>query len=173
MGGPGLFFKSDAPFLEKNVQDLKISTAAMRCKIRQVGSQPRKMPKQRPYAKFLAIDLFSGCGGLTQGLKRVGFHIIAAVDNDPLAVKVYRANHPGVHIWPQDIQDVTLSSMRRILGFRAHRLLRAGASGVSEVQRHCDRKDLGRVGWRNGSSSLTSIMPEASENSSSQLARRP
>src|SRR5439155_3662971 len=60
MGGPGLFFKSDAPFLEKNVQDLKISTAAMRCKIRQIGSQPRKMPKRRPYAKFLAIDLFSG-----------------------------------------------------------------------------------------------------------------
>lgn len=34
-----------------------------------------------------AIDLFCGCGGLTLGLKQVGFEVIGAVDNDHLAVE--------------------------------------------------------------------------------------
>lgn len=43
-----------------------------------------------------AVDLFSGSGGVTAGLKAAGWNVISAVDNDPVASQTYRANHPEV-----------------------------------------------------------------------------
>lgn len=39
--------------------------------------------------EVLAIDLFCGCGGVTEGLKQAGFTVIAAVDNDPICCQTY------------------------------------------------------------------------------------
>lgn len=56
--------------------------------------------------KPTAIDLFAGCGGLTVGLKRAGFEVIGAIENEPHASRVYRLNHGDVHLWEQDIRGV-------------------------------------------------------------------
>jgi DNA (cytosine-5)-methyltransferase 1 len=56
--------------------------------------------------KLLAIDLFSGAGGLTAGLRRAGFQVIGAVDIDNLSVKTYKSNHSGVKVWEADIRDL-------------------------------------------------------------------
>ena len=53
-----------------------------------------------------AIDLFSGCGGLTTGLKQAGFTVVGAVECDSLAVETYRMNHPRVKLFPQDIRSI-------------------------------------------------------------------
>lgn len=67
-------------------------------------------------SKLRAIDLFCGCGGLTVGLKRVGFEIIGAVDIDPICIRTYEANHPGVKMWKKDVRMITVSAVKRRLG---------------------------------------------------------
>ncbi len=59
-------------------------------------------------ARLTAIDLFSGCGGLTTGLKLAGFQVVAAVECEPGALEAYEANHPDVdHVYRQDIREMT------------------------------------------------------------------
>ena len=44
----------------------------------------------------LAIDLFSGAGGVSLGLEEAGFNVILGVDRNPDAVATHRAHFPGV-----------------------------------------------------------------------------
>ena len=65
-----------------------------------------------------ALDLFSGCGGLTLGLKQGGFKVLGAVDIDPLSVETYRANHKEVTVWDVDIRDLAPTQIQSSLGIR-------------------------------------------------------
>lgn len=47
-----------------------------------------------------AIDLFSGCGGLTQGLKNAGFRVILGCEIRQEARDAYAMNHSDVRIYP-------------------------------------------------------------------------
>ena len=47
---------------------------------------------------FVAIDLFSGCGGLTTGLRDAGFSLLLSAEVRAEARETYRANHPGIII---------------------------------------------------------------------------
>jgi DNA (cytosine-5)-methyltransferase 1 len=51
-----------------------------------------------PRRLYEAIDLFSGCGGLSYGLANSGIHAKSAVDNWPEALATYEANHLGSSI---------------------------------------------------------------------------
>ncbi|WP_455653354.1 DNA cytosine methyltransferase [Phascolarctobacterium sp.] len=64
------------------------------------------MTNSRPF-KPTAIDLFSGGGGLSVGLKKAGFKITAAVEIHDPACKTYKANHRNVKLFNQDISTVT------------------------------------------------------------------
>lgn len=48
--------------------------------------------------KRLAIDLFSGAGGLSAGVERAGWATAAAVDLDERALETHRANFPGLSL---------------------------------------------------------------------------
>lgn len=60
-----------------------------------------------------AVDLYSGCGAVTQGLVDAGFRVVAAVDNDPNACATYRLNHPGVKLYDTDIKRVNPAILRK------------------------------------------------------------
>lgn len=66
-------------------------------------SSPRYRRKRRWPT---AVDLFCGCGGVTQALKARHFRVVAAVDNDPVACESYEANHPTVNLYPLDIDTI-------------------------------------------------------------------
>lgn len=53
-----------------------------------------------------AVDLFSGGGGLTVGLKKAGFRVVGAVEIDTVAYTTYKTNHPDVQAFKQDIRFV-------------------------------------------------------------------
>ncbi|MET9336637.1 DNA cytosine methyltransferase [Nonomuraea sp. NPDC003804] len=46
----------------------------------------------------LAVDLFSGAGGLSLGLEQAGWTVVAAADYDKRAVETHRANFPGLSL---------------------------------------------------------------------------
>lgn len=56
--------------------------------------------------RLTAVDLFSGCGGLSRGLKDAGFRVCVAVEIDTKAQATYRMNHPDVYLFGYDIQKI-------------------------------------------------------------------
>ncbi|MEE4811616.1 DNA cytosine methyltransferase [Pseudomonas alliivorans] len=50
-----------------------------------------------------AIDLFCGAGGLTVGLVKAGFKVVAGVEYNSVAAETYRMNHPRVTLYEADI----------------------------------------------------------------------
>ena len=56
--------------------------------------------------RFSALDLFCGCGGLSLGLVRAGFDVVAAIDSDDLSVSTYGMNHAGTRVFKDDIRSL-------------------------------------------------------------------
>jgi len=56
---------------------------------------------------YTAIDLFSGAGGLTLGLKSAGFKVLAGVEINPVAASTYRTNHPDTKLFECDIKNLS------------------------------------------------------------------
>lgn len=64
-------------------------------------------------ARLTAIDLYSGSGAVTEGLKRIGIDVLAAIDSDPVSCETYRANHGTVRLYEQDILKIVPSEVRK------------------------------------------------------------
>lgn len=78
-----------------------------------------KKPAER---KLSAIDLFSGCGGLSLGLKGAGFTVAAAVEIDYKAQETYRLNHPDVQLYAEDIRKLDPQKILEQAGLAAGEL---------------------------------------------------
>ncbi len=72
------------------------------------------MKNRRAPSQLIAIDVFSGAGGLTLGLKRAGFRVKAAVEIEDHAFATYKTNHPEVRAIKQDIRTVKGGDLRKI-----------------------------------------------------------
>jgi len=95
--------------------------------------------REKIQGRYKAIDLFSGCGGLTLGLKRAGFEVVGAVEIDERAVETYSSNHPEVKVLQQDILSVNGKDLLGNLGLKKSELdLLAGCppcQGFSRIRR--------------------------------------
>lgn len=67
-----------------------------------------------------AIDLFSGCGGVSCGLTRAGFKVKAAVEIDPDAARTYSAYPPltNVKVLVEDICKLSGKKILRTAGIK-------------------------------------------------------
>lgn len=68
--------------------------------------------------KYTAIDLFSGAGGLTLGLKNAGFKVLAGVEINPIAANTYRVNHPNTKLFECDIKTLSEDEVLKGLGLK-------------------------------------------------------
>lgn len=64
-----------------------------------------------------AIDLFSGCGGLSQGLKQAGFQMVACAEIRPEAREAYALNHPNTFIH-EDIRKIQSSELLKTINLK-------------------------------------------------------
>lgn len=86
---------------------------------------------------FNAIDLFSGCGGLSKGMVQAGFKSKVAIELDKYAVLAYRMNHPETMVIESDIRKVSPDEIIAALNGEPLHLL-AGCppcQGFSSVRR--------------------------------------
>lgn len=73
---------------------------------------------QKKRLKPTAVDLFSGCGGLTLGLKQAGFDVLGAIELDSQAVKTYSSNHKRVILEHVDIRNICPDEFMARIGVR-------------------------------------------------------
>lgn len=100
--------------------------------------------------QFTSIDLFSGGGGLSEGMRQAGFAINAAVEIDPIAAETFRVNHEGAKVIERDIQYVSSSELLKQAGIEHGQLdLLAGcppcqgfSSLTSKYKRNDNRNSL-------------------------------
>ncbi len=83
-----------------------------------MGAAPLNAHREVSEVSLSAVDLFSGAGGLTLGLKQAGFQVLAGVEIDSLAAESYRLNHPDSKLVEQDIREVDPSVLMTSLGLR-------------------------------------------------------
>ena len=94
------------------------------------------------------VDLFCGAGGMSSGFVREGFKVVLALDNDPVALRTYRLNHPSVpdeRIVCRDITEMKDGDARALTGGEDIDVL-VGAppcQGFSHVGFRCKRNKTG------------------------------
>ncbi len=87
--------------------------------------------------KLNSIDLFSGIGGLSLGLKQAGFKVLASIEIDEYAVKGYKLNHSDTVVYNQDIREFDTQNIKNLLNGEPLHLL-AGCppcQGFSSIRR--------------------------------------
>jgi len=68
------------------------------------------------------IDLFCGAGGLSEGFRQAGYHVLAGNDFDEAAGETYAATHREARFLPGPIQNYTPKDFMRAAGLRAGEL---------------------------------------------------
>ena len=53
------------------------------------------------------IDLFCGCGGLSYGFEKAGYHVLLGIDNDEKALETFELNHKDSQSICGDITQIT------------------------------------------------------------------
>ena len=90
----------------------------------------------------LAIDLFCGCGGISAGLERAGFSVVAGVDIEPHYISTFTHNFPKAESLKLDISQVAPQDFMRSLDLQEGQLdLLAGGPPCQGFSKNVPRKN--------------------------------
>ena len=64
------------------------------------------------------IDLFCGAGGLSEGFRQAGYHVLAGNDYDKAAEATFSLTHPGAIFFPGPIQNHSAKSILNAVGLK-------------------------------------------------------
>jgi len=87
--------------------------------------------------ELLSIDIFSGCGGLSEGMHQAKFKTKIAFEIDEIASKAYKLNHVNTTVITKDIRNVSIAEIKRKMKGKTIHLL-AGCppcQGFSSIRR--------------------------------------
>lgn len=114
---------------------------------------------------YSSIDLFSGGGGLSEGMRQAGFKINAAVEINPIAAETFRLNHKDAVVIERDIQYVSSSELLKQCGITPGQLdLLAGCppcQGFSSLTAKYKRNDERNTLIKEVSRLVKDLMPRA------------
>ncbi|AEY94339.1 C-5 cytosine-specific DNA methylase (plasmid) [Streptomyces hygroscopicus subsp. jinggangensis 5008] len=100
-------------------------------KTRTATHRPAVRRRRFRHDESIAVDLFSGFGGLTKGIEDAGFTTIMAANHNAYKVEVHEANHPDAEHWIADLVDPEASDYHSARDLPAADLLAAGVSCVN------------------------------------------
>jgi DNA (cytosine-5)-methyltransferase 1 len=88
---------------------------------------------------LIAVDLFSGFGGLTEGIRRAGFTTIMAANHNEYKVQIHEANHSYAEHWIADLVDPEAADYHDVRDLPKADLLVAGVSCVNHSQANTEK----------------------------------
>ncbi|GAA3268045.1 DNA cytosine methyltransferase [Streptomyces lavendulae] len=109
-------------------------SAVSKNKARTATHRPAARRRTFRHDDLIAVDLFSGFGGLTRGIEMAGFTTIMAANHNSYKVEVHEANHPNAEHWIADLVDPEAADYHSARDLPAADLLVAGVSCVNHSQ---------------------------------------
>ncbi|MFJ3205863.1 DNA cytosine methyltransferase [Streptomyces sp. NPDC086989] len=105
----------------------------MEAKTRSSTATHRPAARHRRFRhdEYVAVDLFSGFGGLTKGIGDAGFTTIMAANHNEYKVRVHERNHPDAEHWIADLVDPEAADYHSARDLPPADLLAAGVSCVN------------------------------------------
>jgi site-specific DNA-cytosine methylase len=100
-------------------------------KPRTATHRPATKRRRFRHDDLVAVDLFSGFGGLTKGVEDAGFTTIMAANHNAYKVEVHERNHPDAEHWIADLVDPEAADYHSARDLPAADLLVAGVSCVN------------------------------------------
>ena len=94
--------------------------------------------KLRPISTMVAVDLFCGVGGLTYGLSREGFNVVAGIDADSTCRYAYERNNPDATFIERDVQALDAVEIEALYPADSVRIL-AGCAPCQPFSRYAKR----------------------------------
>ncbi|WP_045461990.1 DNA cytosine methyltransferase [Caballeronia cordobensis] len=95
---------------------------------------------------YTAIDLFCGAGGLTVGLKKAGFRVLAGVERNPVAAETYKLNNRKSRLYEDDIRELCPWQIMTDLGLKVGSLdLLAGCPPCQGFSSHRTRNKTAAI----------------------------
>ncbi|MFE1587010.1 DNA cytosine methyltransferase [Streptomyces sp. NPDC058737] len=103
-------------------------------KKRTATHRPATKHRRFRHDEYTAVDLFSGFGGLTEGIRRAGFTTIMAANHNEYKVQVHEANHDYAEHWIADLVNPEAADYHSARDLPPADLLAAGVSCVNHSQ---------------------------------------